>query len=143
CQTVLTVRLYLDGLMRTGLCVPVSTAGASRDYTTRGMRFKKRFFTNPSATPQDGGSASLFRTAGRAGGIMAGALLLSRVLGLLRDTVIAGKFGLMADNDSYRIATQIPDLIFMLIAGGGLSSAFIPVFSEFWYTDRRKEAWRV
>jgi len=91
--------------------------------------------------PQDG--KELFRTAGRAGGIMAGALLLSRVLGLLRDTVIAGKFGLLAANDSYRIATQIPDLIFMLIAGGGLSSAFIPVFAEFWYTDRRKEAWRV
>jgi len=73
---------------------------------------------------------------------MAGSLLLSRILGVLRDTVIATKFGLLEVNDSYRIATQIPDMIFMLIAGGGLSSAFIPVFSEFWYTDRRKEAWK-
>src|SRR2546423_13907850 len=83
CQTVPTVRLYLDGLMRTGLCVPVSTAGASRDYTTRGMRFKKRFFTNPSATPPDDGRASLFRTAGRAGRIMAGRRLLSRGVGVV------------------------------------------------------------
>jgi putative peptidoglycan lipid II flippase len=74
---------------------------------------------------------------------MVASLFLSRLLGLLRDTVIASHFGLLSANDSYRIAVQIPDLIFMLIAGGGLSSAFIPVFSEFWYTDRRKEAWRV
>lgn len=73
---------------------------------------------------------------------MAGSLLLSRILGVLRDTIIASKFGLLEVNDSYRIATAIPDMIFMLIAGGGLSSAFIPVFTEFWYTDRRKEAWK-
>jgi putative peptidoglycan lipid II flippase len=87
--------------------------------------------------------ASLVRTAGSAGGIMVFALTLSRVLGLLRDTEIGSKFGLLGANDSYRIAIQIPDLIFMLIAGGGLSSAFIPVFTDLWYTDRRKEAWKV
>lgn len=95
----------------------------------------------PRVEPE--GDKSLMKTAGRAGGIMVASLFLSRVLGLLRDTVIASKFGLLVDNDSYRIAVQIPDLIFMLIAGGGLSSAFIPVFADFWYTDRRKEAWRV
>ena len=47
-------------------------------------------------------------------------LPLLRVLGLLRDTVIGSRFGLLGANDSYRIAIQIPDLIFMLIAGGGL-----------------------
>jgi putative peptidoglycan lipid II flippase len=73
---------------------------------------------------------------------MAGSLLLSRILGVLRDTIIASKFGLQDINDSYRIATAIPDMIFMLIAGGGLSSAFIPVFTEFWYTGRQKAAWK-
>ncbi|HEY3782143.1 MAG TPA: murein biosynthesis integral membrane protein MurJ [Fimbriimonadaceae bacterium] len=87
--------------------------------------------------------ASVVRTAGSAGGIMVASLFLSRLLGLLRDTEIGSKFGLLGANDSYRIAIQIPDLIFMLIAGGGLSSAFIPVFTELWYTDRRKEAWKV
>ena len=74
---------------------------------------------------------------------MAVSLLLSRLLGLFRDTVIGSQFGLLGQNDSYRIAIQIPDLIFMLIAGGGLSSAFIPVFSELWYTGKKKEAWKV
>jgi putative peptidoglycan lipid II flippase len=81
--------------------------------------------------------------AGKAGWIMLYSLALSRLLGLLRDTFIARQFGLLSANDSYQIAILIPDLIFMLIAGGGLSSAFIPVFSDFWYTDRRKEAWKV
>lgn len=73
---------------------------------------------------------------------MAASILLSRLLGLLRDTVMASKFGLQLDADSYRLAVAIPDTIFMLIAGGGLSSAFIPVFSEFIYTDREEEAWK-
>jgi len=74
---------------------------------------------------------------------MVGCLFLSRVLGMVRDTVVASKFGISLDNDSYRLATQIPDLIFMLIAGGGLSSAFIPVFSDLWVTGRKNEAWKV
>ena len=78
-----------------------------------------------------------------AGGIMMVSLLLSRVLGLLRDTVMVSKFGIGLDTDSYRLAVAIPDTIFMLIAGGGLSSAFIPIFSEFIYTDREEDAWKV
>ena len=79
----------------------------------------------------------------KAGGIVAATIFLSRVLGLVRDSVIAAQFGLGLQNDAYRVAIRIPDLIFMLIAGGGLSSAFIPVFSEYWHTNRRSEAWRV
>jgi putative peptidoglycan lipid II flippase len=70
-------------------------------------------------------------------------LLLSRVLGLVRDAIIAGKFGSSGFTDSYRLAFSIPDLLFFLIAGGALSSAFIPVFSEYLHTDREKEAWHV
>jgi putative peptidoglycan lipid II flippase len=80
---------------------------------------------------------------GKAGGIMVASMFVSRLLGLLRDTFIVSHFGLGNSSDSFAIAARIPDLIFMLIAGGGLSSAFIPVFTEFWYTDRRKEAWKV
>lgn len=50
-------------------------------------------------------------------------------------------FGLHAA--AYNIAITIPDMLFMLIAGGGLSSAFIPVFSELLHTDREKEAWNL
>ncbi len=82
-------------------------------------------------------------SVGKAGGIMFVSLLLSRVLGLVRDAVMAGKFGSNQHTDAYRLAFQIPDLLFFLIAGGALSSAFIPVFSEYLHTDREEEAWRI
>jgi len=79
----------------------------------------------------------------RAGGQMATAMLLSRILGLLRDTAMASAFGLGLQADAYNLAITIPDTLFMLIAGGGLSSAFIPVFSELFYTGKKKEAWKL
>lgn len=80
---------------------------------------------------------------GRASLIMMASLLLSRVLGIVRDMVMASEFGRGAETDAYRLAFQIPDLIFFLIAGGALSSAFIPVFSEYLHTDREEEAWKI
>lgn len=88
--------------------------------------------------PESGGV-----TVAKAGSIMVASLFLSRVLGLLRDTVMAKQFGIGLDTDAYRLAVTIPDTIFFLIAGGGLSSAFIPVFSELLHKDREKDAWRV
>lgn len=70
-------------------------------------------------------------------------LFLSRVLGILRDTALAAVFGLAHEADAYRLSFQIPDLLFFLIAGGALSSAFIPVFSEYLHTDREEDAWKV
>ena len=80
---------------------------------------------------------------GLAGIIMMLSLFLSRVLGLIRESIISGTFGLSKELDAYTLSFQIPDLLFFLIAGGALSSAFIPVFSEYWNTDRRKEAWHI
>lgn len=74
---------------------------------------------------------------------MMGSLLLSRVLGIVRDMVMAWKFGQNDFTDAYVLAFQIPDLLFYMVAGGAFSSAFIPVFSEYWHTDRREEAWEV
>jgi putative peptidoglycan lipid II flippase len=78
-----------------------------------------------------------------AGAIMMAGLFLSRILGQVRDTIMAAKFGLGPATDAYVLAFQIPDLLFFLIAGGALSSAFIPVFSEYLHTGREDEAWHV
>jgi len=78
---------------------------------------------------------------GRAGAIMMASLLLSRFLGIVRDMIMAWRFGQNAETDAYRLAFQIPDLLFYLVAGGALSSAFIPVFSEYLHTEREDEAW--
>lgn len=74
---------------------------------------------------------------------MMASLFLSRVLGQARDTIMAAQFGRGPMTDAYVLAFQIPDLLFFLIAGGALSSAFIPVFTEYLHTDRESEAWHV
>lgn len=106
-----------------------------------GLRF------NPpvaSASPTAGTAGPRNPNVARAGGIMMVSLLLSRVLGLVRDSIIAAKFGGNLDlTDAFRLAFSVPDLLFFLIAGGALSSAFIPVFSEYLHTDREEDAWKV
>lgn len=74
---------------------------------------------------------------------MVGSLFLSRILGILREMIISWKFGQDIYTDSYRLAFVVPDLLFYLIAGGALSSAFIPVFSEYYHTQRERDAWKV
>lgn len=70
-------------------------------------------------------------------------LLLSRVLGLVRDAVMSYMFGADLTTDAYRLAFMVPDLLFFLLAGGALSSAFIPVFSEYLHTGKEKDAWKI
>lgn len=82
------------------------------------------------------------KIAGATGMMMAG-ILLSRILGLVRDRLIAHHFGQGRDTDIYNAAFMIPDLMFFLIAGGAFSAAFIPVFTEYISTERPKEAWRI
>ncbi|MCB9127759.1 MAG: murein biosynthesis integral membrane protein MurJ [Ardenticatenales bacterium] len=70
--------------------------------------------------------------------------LLAKVTAIGRQLIIASAFGATASMDAYFAAFTAPDLIFMLISGGALSAAFIPVFSE--YLNRnadRDEAWRM
>ena len=75
--------------------------------------------------------------------IVTGGYLLSRVLGLARDVVITARFGTSAEMDAYRAAFNIPDLVYLIVAGGALGSAFIPVFSGFLAADREEDAWRL
>lgn len=55
---------------------------------------------------------------------------LSRVLGAVREIVIAHTFGTNHQLDDYRVAFAVPDLLFNLLLAGAISSAFIPVLSE-------------
>ena len=56
---------------------------------------------------------------------------LSRVLGAVRELVIANTFGTNHNLDDYRVAFGVPDLLFNLLLAGAISSAFIPVLSEY------------
>ena len=63
-------------------------------------------------------------------GVLAGSVLLSRVLGYLRESVLARELGASASADAYYAAFQIPDLLNYLLAGGALSIAFVPFYSR-------------
>ena len=67
----------------------------------------------------------------RAASIVMVAFALSRVLGLVRQMVIAGQFGTGVEMDAYQAAFRLPDLLFQLMAGGALGSAFIPTFTGY------------
>lgn len=56
--------------------------------------------------------------------------LLSRLMGVLRDRLLAGHFGASRELDIYYAAFQIPDFVFMLFLLGAASAAIIPVFIE-------------
>ena len=83
------------------------------------------------------------KTVTKAAGIMMAAILVSRLLGLVREMVIASKFGVGTEVDAYGIAFQLPDLLYFLLSSGALSAAFIPVFTEYLEKGEEKEAWKV
>jgi len=81
---------------------------------------------------------------GQASLILSSAFIASRVLGLLRTTMFAYIFGATSTSDAYYQAFLVPDLIFTIVAGGALSSAFIPVFTHYMVGERdEKTAWHV
>ena len=57
-------------------------------------------------------------------------MLASRLLGLLRETLLAALLGVSAEGDLYRYAFLIPDLINYLLAGGFLSITLIPLLAR-------------
>ncbi len=81
---------------------------------------------------------------GRATLILTGSFIASRFLGLLRTSLFAYVFGASSTSDAFIQAFLVPDLIFTVIAGGALSSAFIPVFTQYTVGDHdEKTAWHI
>jgi putative peptidoglycan lipid II flippase len=68
---------------------------------------------------------------------------LSRVLGLAREVVAAGYFGVTGAMSAFTIAFQVPNLIRALFADSALQGAFVPVFTELLEKGERREAFRV
>jgi putative peptidoglycan lipid II flippase len=71
------------------------------------------------------------------------ATLLSRVLGLARDVVLAFTFGAGAAMDAFNVATRIPNLVRDLFAEGAMSAAFVPTFTRHVKDKGLDSAWRL
>lgn len=79
----------------------------------------------------------------RAAGVVSGATLLSRILGFVRDLIIAKAFGAGTATDAFFAAFRLPNMLRELLGEGALSAAFIPVFTESFRMRGREGAWRL
>ena len=84
--------------------------------------------------PHSVGWASLILVLGFAG---------SRALGVIRNMALAETFGAGAELDAYFAAFRLPDIIFQLIAGAALGSAFLPTFATVFTRVSPAAAWRL
>ncbi|MDQ3525342.1 MAG: murein biosynthesis integral membrane protein MurJ, partial [Chloroflexota bacterium] len=92
-------------------------------------------------SPVAGADAGAGRLAPVRNAIIVGlAFVLSRILGLVREQVLASQFGTSREMDAYVSAFRIPDLLFLVVIAGSFGAAFIPVFGDFVTRGDRKRA---
>jgi len=79
----------------------------------------------------------------RAAVVVVGGFLASGVLGLVRTAAFSATFGTSEALDAFYAAQNIPEILFVLVAGGALGSSFIPVFARFLTAGDQAGAWRL
>ncbi len=79
------------------------------------------------SAPRSGKESGLLRASGITGSMT----LVSRILGLARDVVIARVFGTSEGADAFLLANRIPNFMRRLFAEGAFNQAFVPVLSEY------------
>lgn len=95
--------------------------------------------TAVSAVPLQHENRSLVKAAG----VIGIATFSSRILGFIRDMVLARLFGATPAADAFYVAFRIPSLLRELFAEGSMSGAFIPVFTEYQSRRSKQEAWEL
>ncbi|MFW5713821.1 MAG: murein biosynthesis integral membrane protein MurJ [Brevefilum sp.] len=91
----------------------------------------------PKATP------TANQQIARAAGTVMIAFIISNLVGVVRGIVITNAFGTSAQLDSFNAANRIVEVLFNLVAGGALGSAFIPTFTGFLTKKDQIGAWRL
>ena len=71
------------------------------------------------------------------------AFVFTQLLGLVRGFIILRAFGTTSDMDSFNAANRLTEVLFNLMAGGALGSAFIPTFTGLLAHERRERAWKL
>src|SRR4029450_11255646 len=83
------------------------------------------------------------RSLARAAVVVSLAYVLSNLTGLASRIILTSRFGTSAEYDAFNAAFRIPDLLFSLLAGGALASAFIPTFTARLSRDQQALDWRL
>ena len=88
-------------------------------------------------------ASSANRQIARAAGTVMIAMVVSQLVGLLAKTLTARAFGTGLESDAFFAANRFSEIIFNLVAGGALGSAFIPTFTGMLAREERQDAWRL
>lgn len=72
-----------------------------------------------------------------------GAMVLSQLVGLLANILTGAAFGTALESDAFFAANRVPEILFNLVAGGALASAFVPVFTGLLTRGERPAAWKL
>ncbi|MGB7202074.1 MAG: murein biosynthesis integral membrane protein MurJ [Pyrinomonadaceae bacterium] len=83
------------------------------------------------------------QSVAKSAGIVSIAVMFSRVLGLVRETVFARFFGAGFLYDAFVVAFKIPNILRDLFAEGALSAAFVKVFTDYQIKKNEAEAWQL
>jgi len=79
----------------------------------------------------------------KSAGLIGAATTVSRLLGLVRETVLAALFGATPSMDAFNVAFRIPNLLRDLFAEGAMTAAFVPTFTRTLTGQGREAAWRL
>ena len=77
----------------------------------------------------------------RSASIISLVTLCSRLLGFIRDIVIAAFFGTGMTSEAFFVAFRIPNLLRVLVGEGAANSAFVPVFCQYWVKEEKNDFW--
>jgi putative peptidoglycan lipid II flippase len=97
--------------------------------------------TAPAPSPQ--AKQDDIHSVVKSAGVIGIATFSSRILGFVRDMVLARLFGATPAADAFFIAFRIPSLLRELFAEGSMSSAFIPVFTEYRTMRSKQDTWEM
>lgn len=76
-------------------------------------------------------------------GIIGSATITSRVLGFLRDILIAARFGTGIFADAFFVAFRLPNMLRDMVGEGAMNAAIVPVLTEYSHTRSKEEYWEV
>jgi len=88
-------------------------------------------------------SAATSKRIARSTGVLAIGIGLSRLLGFVRDVLMARLFGTTLQSEAFVVAFRLPNLLRDLVAEGAVTSAFVPVLSWYRTKENAEEFWRL
>ena len=97
----------------------------------------------PSDAGEDRAAGSASTRLARSAGVAGAATMTSRVLGLVREQVLAYWFGASDSMDAFLVAFRVPNLVRDLFAEGAMSAALVPTFSRTLALEGRARAWQL